>query len=89
MLTCKICGHEFSPVKDEHYISRDKEVIGGLVAAISNSEPATYDTFDCPVCGCQVIAQERKRKEPRDFDMSELLISPGVPAPPEVEDDLK
>ena len=61
MLKCKVCEHEFSPVKNNHYISRDKEVIGGMVTAISKSEPCEYDTFDCPVCGCQVIAQERKK----------------------------
>mgnify|MGYP006886437719 CR=1 FL=1 len=25
------------------------------------AEESLYDTFDCPMCGCQVIAKERKR----------------------------
>ena len=27
----------------------------------SNDETGLFDAFDCPQCGCQVIAQERKR----------------------------
>ena len=34
----------------------------GLTAAFgSNPEYKLYDTFDCPACGCQTTAQERKR----------------------------
>lgn len=77
MLKCKICGHEFSPVIDNHYISRDKEVLGGMVAAISKSEPCKYDTFDCPVCGCQVIAQERKRVDMPPIMLTKKLIIPN------------
>ena len=25
------------------------------------AEECLYDAFDCPMCGCQVIAKERKR----------------------------
>lgn len=63
MLKCKICGTEFPPVKDKHYVARENEVVGGL-SQLSNGkeEKKTYDCFDCPTCGCQVIAQERKRE---------------------------
>lgn len=27
----------------------------------STAEENLYDAFDCPMCGCQVIAKERKR----------------------------
>lgn len=86
-LVCKVCGCEFFPEKDEHYIARDKELIGGLAASISNSEPNIYDAFDCPNCGCQVIAHERKMEKEIYFDANDLIL-PGVPAPAE-EDDLK
>lgn len=66
MLKCKICEHEFVPVIDEHYVSRDNGV-SGLAAAIRSPEEKHYDTFDCPICGCQVIAQERKRQYISDF----------------------
>lgn len=60
-LTCKVCGAEFPPEKDKRYTVRDKQVTGGFATALSSSEPTLYDVFDCPECGCQVIAQERKR----------------------------
>lgn len=62
MLKCKICGTEFPPVKESHYVGRENEIVWGL-AYLSNGkeESQAYDCFDCPMCGCQVIAQERKR----------------------------
>lgn len=60
MIKCKICGHEFEPIIDKHYISRDKGE-SGVVTVFKSTEGNIYDTFDCPSCGCQVIAQERKR----------------------------
>lgn len=62
MLKCKICGTEFPAIKENHYISRDNGKKGLAVAFGSNNEEGLHDTFDCPMCGCQVIAQERKRK---------------------------
>ncbi len=61
MLKCKICGCEFNAVVENHYISRDG-VKSGLTAAIGpENEARLYDSFDCPQCGSQYIAQERKR----------------------------
>lgn len=37
------------------------EKTGLAVAFGSTAEEGLYDTFDCPMCGCQVIAKERKR----------------------------
>lgn len=62
MLKCKICGCEFDAVKEKHYISRNNVKIGLTAAFGSNPECVLYDTFDCPTCGCQIIAQERKRE---------------------------
>lgn len=45
-LVCKVCGHEFRP-----YAS------GRVV--IKAPDGRHYDTFDCAICGCQVVAQER------------------------------
>lgn len=59
-IKCKICGCEFNPIIEKHYISRD-EGTTGLAIIVRNEEEKLYDTFDCPECGCQVIAQERKR----------------------------
>ena len=62
MLKCKICGTEFPPVMDKHYIARENGIQGGLVQ-LSNGkqEGKIYDAFDCPMCGCQVVVQDRKR----------------------------
>lgn len=59
-MKCKICGCEFTPVVDKHYIARDCGE-SGIATAFKSTECKLYDSFDCPACGCQVIAQERKR----------------------------
>ena len=61
MLECKICGAKFNAVIEKHYITRDNGKTGLTVAFSSTAEESLYDTFDCPMCGCQVIAKERKR----------------------------
>lgn len=60
MLKCKICGCEFNATNEKHYISRD-ECKTGFAAISSCQETVEYDTFDCPQCGCQYVAQARKR----------------------------
>lgn len=61
MIKCKICGCEFVPVIDKHYIVRDNGE-SGMSTVFKHTEGNTYDAFDCPSCGCQIIAQERNRK---------------------------
>lgn len=61
MLKCKICGTEFPAIDDKHYICRDNGVTG-ISKVNRKEEEKIYDCYDCPQCGCQVIAQERKRK---------------------------
>ena len=60
MLECKICGTKFNAIIERHYIARDNGKTGLAVAFGSTAEESLYDTFDCPMCGCQVIAKERK-----------------------------
>ena len=61
MLKCKICGTEFPAIKEIHYIARDNGKTGLSMAFGSNDEEKIYDSFDCPMCGCQVVVQDRKR----------------------------
>lgn len=65
-MKCKICGKEFELSVTKHYISRGEEVqrygIASIVGNNTEKEVKLYDTFDCPSCGCQIIAQERKRR---------------------------
>ena len=60
MLKCKICGIEFPAIKERHYIARDNNKTGAVVV-FSKDEEKIYDAYDCPLCGSQIIAQERKR----------------------------
>lgn len=47
MLKCKICGTEFTVIKDKHYVARENEVVGGP-NQLSNGkeERKIYDCFD-------------------------------------------
>ena len=59
MIVCKVCGTEFFFFFYSHYVCRDIEVTG--IQTINRKEEVKqYDAFDCPNCGCQVIAKERK-----------------------------
>ena len=61
MLECKVCGCKFNPVKQSHYIARDNKKASSLIATFSSDAESTlYDAFDCPQCGCQIVAQQRK-----------------------------
>lgn len=64
MLKCKICGTEFPAIKERHYIGVRGESVFALAPILEKNkkENTLYDCYDCPQCGCQVIAQERKRK---------------------------
>lgn len=62
MAVCNVCGAEFKLIAIQHYIARDNDVQGAIAALESHDEPDIYDAFDCPYCGCQYIAQPRKRK---------------------------
>ena len=50
-MKCNVCEHEFTPKKEDRYEA---------VKPAPLFQCAThYDCFDCPVCGCQIVAQER------------------------------
>ena len=74
MLKCKICGTEFPAIRERHYLSRDLTKTGIAAAFGSTDEPALYDTFDCPNCGCQNVAQSRKR----EYDEGEELTDEEI-----------
>lgn len=59
-IKCDVCGCEFVPVAEKHYIARDC-CKTGIAVTLVNNEEKLYDAFDCQLCGCQVIAKERKR----------------------------
>ena len=61
MLECNVCGTKFNAIIEKHYLARDNGKTALAVAFGSAAEENLYDAFDCPMCGCQVIAKERKR----------------------------
>ena len=77
-MKCKVCGKEFELKVDNHYIARDEAVIRTGISSIIglDNEGKLYDTFDCPVCGCQNIMQERKRIFVTKEDVDELQAMP-------------
>lgn len=56
MPKCNNCGRYFEPTTEIHYIARDAKF------QLIQPEVAEYDAYDCPYCGCQYIAQERKKQ---------------------------
>lgn len=69
MLKCKVCGHEFEPAIENHYIARNEGMTGLMLTA--HEEETLYDAWDCPKCGSQYIAQERKREYSAPVDQKE------------------
>lgn len=57
---CGVCGGEFVPTLNRHYISR-ADTKTGIAEMLSHCEEAIHDAFDCPYCGCQVCVQSRER----------------------------
>lgn len=61
IVVCSVCGAKLELNKLYHYIARDDGVTGVTTVFTKEQEETIYDAFDCPVCGCQYIAKERKR----------------------------
>lgn len=61
---CKVCGSKIVPRKANRYTVVDRVTAGGIANAMTGTytEPEMYDAFDCPVCGCQMIAKKRLKK---------------------------
>lgn len=58
------CPIEPAPDKEQVYTARECISRGGINGALTGmKEPEVYDCYDCPVCGCQIVAQERLRDE--------------------------
>jgi transcription elongation factor Elf1 len=60
-IKCKICGKRFLPLAENRYEVEDKSLAGLLV-----SKAEIMEMFDCPRCGCQVLANLRKGHKPNE-----------------------
>ena len=79
MLECKVCGCKFNPVKQSHYIVRDNEKASSLANVFSgDAEPTLYDAFNCIQCGCQIVAQQRKRAYITGFGEKQVSLGSNL-----------
>lgn len=63
-MKCNVCGHEFAPKKENRYVSEERTA--GFFQATKY-----YDCFDCPECGCQIVAQERLAPIPECIEIEQ------------------
>ena len=61
-LKCKVCGTEFPALRERHYVSREGTKTCVVQLITYNPEPALFDSYDCPNCGCQINVQGRNRR---------------------------
>lgn len=74
-ITCGVCKSEFDLVYAHRYTARE-ETRTGVASITGGIEPALFDAFDCPYCGCQNIVGSRKRvmrenEEPEEYGEQE------------------
>lgn len=63
-MKCNVCGHEFAPKKENRYVSEERTA--GFFQVTKY-----YDRFDCPECGCQIVAQERLAPIPECIEIEQ------------------
>ena len=57
-LICKVCGVEFELKKENKY-----EVIHKERTLISGWQEVIFECFNCPMCGCQNVVNEKHQSE--------------------------
>lgn len=57
-MKCRVCGCRFFPTKEL------KQIVGEKVNIFSSNY---YDAYDCPACGCQVVAGKRMEGQEREL----------------------
>lgn len=58
-IKCRVCGFEWTPTKEDHYIAEAETMFNTLFNA--DTKTVFYDAWDCPVCGAQFAVGDRKR----------------------------
>lgn len=56
-MKCKVCGADVDLEKENRYAAKETNILTG--------HELLWDCFDCPKCGCQVIASKRLEKVER------------------------
>lgn len=72
-IKCEVCGLDFQPTKEDHYVARAVTREGSISRVVSSQdEPELYDAWDCPVCGAQYSVPGRLRRlEPIVIEIEE------------------
>lgn len=60
-LECKVCGTKFSPLNENRYTIKRNNFF--------TKAEEECDAFDCPICGCQIVANTRY---PKKYDSVEV-----------------
>ena len=78
-IKCEVCGFEFQPTKEDHYVARDVAREGSISKIVSSQdEPELYDAWDCPACGAQYAVSGRMRRlEPMIIEVEEEVEEDG------------
>ena len=58
MVKCSICGEQVELRKENRY---EVVIEAGVLQKSLGAKDHLYEAFDCPQCGCQIVAQQRKR----------------------------
>ena len=66
-IKCKVCNHKLKPEKENRYTAYTS-------TAVLLGKKTYYDCFDCPECGCQIVAGERFDREDLDLCIEPLRI---------------
>lgn len=53
---CKVCGVEFALKKENHYLCKGNVSVSD---AFNGKKAIVFEAFDCPICGCQNVVNER------------------------------
>lgn len=58
---CEVCGSKIVPRKANRYVVKALEIAPGMANVITGEKKVEryYDAYDCPTCGCQIIAKRR------------------------------
>ena len=73
---CERCRSKFEMTEEEKLENDLKFDIGDKSNPYHTSPSNPLDHFDCPVCGCQNVMQERKRIFVTKEDVDELQVIP-------------
>lgn len=71
-MKCGVCEREFTPKKENKIIVKDVSNLFGV------GVPLFWDAFECPDCGCQIIARKHCEKVDENDYLNSLKNYDGL-----------